>query len=281
MAKTSDNDRTPASFEALRQHAEQGDAAAQFNLGVCFAARAREHTGSGVAKDRAEAVRWYRKAADQGLAAAQFNLGVCFDAGTGVAKDAAEAVRWYRRAADQGYAAAQFNLGVCFAAGTGVPKDRAEAIRLYRKAADQGYQNAQKELQFTFREQLTGVLKIVFGFLVGSLLVLFGVFVLFMIALTATETAWNRIGGDTGDYAFYFLITFSAIYTIVILTIGVFLFRRKVTGFFYMFIYFGFSGTSALFLLFGLQFILLALANRKILRARKELLGRSSHQTLS
>ena len=38
------------------------------------------------------------------LLAAQFNLGVCYDKGTGVAKDAAEAVKWYRRAVEQGHA---------------------------------------------------------------------------------------------------------------------------------------------------------------------------------
>ena len=42
-------------------HAEQGDAAAQFNLGVMY------NNGRGVLKDEAEAVRWYRLAADQGL----------------------------------------------------------------------------------------------------------------------------------------------------------------------------------------------------------------------
>jgi TPR repeat protein len=47
-----------------RRAAEQGDAAAQLNLGQCFEA------GLGVAKDLIEAVRWYRTAADQKLPAA-------------------------------------------------------------------------------------------------------------------------------------------------------------------------------------------------------------------
>ena len=59
--------------------------------------------GTGVAKDKAEAVSWYRKAADQGHAVAQFNLGVCYAKGTDIAKDKAEAVSWYRKAADQGH----------------------------------------------------------------------------------------------------------------------------------------------------------------------------------
>ena len=102
-------------------HAEQGDASAQFSLGVMYA------TGRGVLKDEAEAVRWYRLAAEQGNAAAQFNLGLMYANGEGVLKDEAEAVRWYRLAADQGDAAAQFNLGVMYANGEGVLKDEAEA----------------------------------------------------------------------------------------------------------------------------------------------------------
>ena len=42
--------------------AEQGDASAQYNLGVTY------RTGEGVPQDSAEAVRWYRLAAEQGYA---------------------------------------------------------------------------------------------------------------------------------------------------------------------------------------------------------------------
>ena len=43
----------------------------QYNLGVGY------YKGEGVAKDQAEAVKWYRKAAEQNLAKAQYSLGVC------------------------------------------------------------------------------------------------------------------------------------------------------------------------------------------------------------
>ena len=55
-----------------RLAAEQGDASAQYNLGVMYA------KGRGVLKDEAEAVRWYRLAAEQGDAYAQNNLGVMY-----------------------------------------------------------------------------------------------------------------------------------------------------------------------------------------------------------
>ncbi len=56
-------------FSEWKPLAEQGNAGAQFNLGVMY------YKGRGVPQDYAEAVKWYRKAAEQGNAGAQFNLG--------------------------------------------------------------------------------------------------------------------------------------------------------------------------------------------------------------
>ncbi len=80
-------------FHRLRLAADQGDAYAQCNLGMCYA------NGTGVAKDESEAVRYFRLGAQQGNATAQCNLGACYDNGTGIAKDEREAVRYYRLAA--------------------------------------------------------------------------------------------------------------------------------------------------------------------------------------
>ncbi|MBF0460152.1 MAG: caspase family protein [Magnetococcales bacterium] len=57
-----------SALEQVRKAAEQGDAKAQFNLGVLY------ENGTGVRKDVAEAVNWYRKAAEQGHEAARTNL---------------------------------------------------------------------------------------------------------------------------------------------------------------------------------------------------------------
>ena len=116
-----DNEALP-----FRRAAEQGDAIAQFNLGVMY------HTGSGVPKDDQKAVLWYRKAAEQGHAGAQSNLGVMYDVGSGVPKDDRQAALWYRKAAEQGLARAQFNLGLMYADGEGVPEDDREAVQWYR-----------------------------------------------------------------------------------------------------------------------------------------------------
>jgi TPR repeat protein len=73
----------------FRSAAEQGDAAAQNNLGFMY------ESGRGVAQDYQEAVKWYRLAAEQGNAIAQSNLGVVYSEGKGVAQDYREAVKWY------------------------------------------------------------------------------------------------------------------------------------------------------------------------------------------
>ena len=65
-------------LNTFRPLAEQGDAQAQFKLGVMY------HQGLGVEQDYGEAIRWYRQATDQGLASAQSNLGGMYRHGLGV-----------------------------------------------------------------------------------------------------------------------------------------------------------------------------------------------------
>ena len=48
-----------------RKAVEQGDASAQFNLGLCYG------KGQGVAQSHSEAEKWFRKAAEQGDTEAQ------------------------------------------------------------------------------------------------------------------------------------------------------------------------------------------------------------------
>ena len=126
------------------------EAAAQYNLGVMY------HHGTGVPKDYAEAVKWWRLAAEQGFARAQSNLGVMYANGEGVAQDYDEAMRLYRLAAEQGLARAQHNLGNMYENGRGVAVDDAEALRWYRLAAEQGLADAQFNLGWMYDEG-TGV----------------------------------------------------------------------------------------------------------------------------
>mgnify|MGYP000046908671 CR=1 FL=1 len=78
-------------FEETKKLAEQGDAEAQFNLGVIY------DYGEGVPENDKEAVKWYRKSAEQGNAKAQGNLGVRNGKGEGVPENDAEAVKGKRK----------------------------------------------------------------------------------------------------------------------------------------------------------------------------------------
>jgi TPR repeat protein len=118
-------------FNETKARAERGDAKAQYNLGVCY------KNGEGVAKDKVEAVKWYRKAAEQGSIAAQFGLGFMYQEGEGVPKNGVEAIKWYRMAAEQGNLGAECNLAAMYNNGDGVPQDYQEAAKWYRKAAEQ------------------------------------------------------------------------------------------------------------------------------------------------
>ena len=124
---------------ALRKKAEQGDADAQFNLGLRYV------SGEGVPKNHKEAVKWYRLSAEQGFAKAQCNLGVCYAKGKDVPQDNKEAVRWYRLSAEQGDVNAQYNLGVRYYEGKGVPRDYVQAYAWLSMAMAQGEEKAKSD----------------------------------------------------------------------------------------------------------------------------------------
>ena len=150
----------------LHDEAETGDAETQFALGTCYAFE------NGVAGNRKEAGKWFRKAAAQGHITAR---GACLLYGLGVGKnpeeaeklfrgeaekgdawaqlllgwclgkrDVKDAVGWFRKSALQGNAVAQFQLAVCYFDGEGgIAKDPAEAEKWLKKSAEQGHGPAQ------------------------------------------------------------------------------------------------------------------------------------------
>ncbi len=88
-------------FQELSPLAEQGNAAAQYNLGSLY------YRDQGVEKDYAEAAKWYRKAAEQGNADAQYRLGDMYLFGRFFPKDFKIATEWYLKAYKQGHAGAR------------------------------------------------------------------------------------------------------------------------------------------------------------------------------
>jgi len=86
--------------------AEQGDAKAQFNLGIMY------YEGTGVPENDTEAVKWYRMAAEQGDVSAQYNLGNMYGKGEGVPEDYVKAYMWWLLAKAQGDKEAAGNLDI-------------------------------------------------------------------------------------------------------------------------------------------------------------------------
>ena len=78
--------------------AEQGNASAQFGLGVMF------YDGIGVPQDYKTALKWYKLAAEQGSANAQYQLSVMYGLGHGVIQDWVYAHMWGNLAAKKGNA---------------------------------------------------------------------------------------------------------------------------------------------------------------------------------
>lgn len=124
-------------FERLKQHAEQSDATAQFQLAAMYA------DGRGVAKDVHQAIKYYVQAAQQGHASAQFHLGRLYES-QGFVQDQQKAVYWYSRAGEQGYSLKY--LAAMYYEGRGVQQDYAQAFKLFQTSAEAGDIDSQYQL---------------------------------------------------------------------------------------------------------------------------------------
>lgn len=131
--------------------AKQGDADAQYNLGLLHA------NGWGVPKNPREAMRWYTLAARQGVADAQFNLGLFYAEGLGTFRSDRDAVEWWELAAKRDHAEARFNLGLMYAYGRGCDQETSAAIREWEAAAARGHPGAAATLKRVYTEGLFGV----------------------------------------------------------------------------------------------------------------------------
>jgi|GEM_PF-2564724 len=159
----------------LRPLAEQGDARAQYNLGVMYG------NGNGVLKDNKICLKWYTLAAEQGHADAQYNLGAMWDNGKGIVESNQAAVKWYTLAAKQGDADAQYNLGAMWDNGKGIVESNQAAVKWYTLAVEQGHLGAQL---------LAGNLTITDG-LVGT----------DIVTVNSTNWADGINGGVTSNYS--------------------------------------------------------------------------------
>lgn len=113
-------------MEELIKQAEQGNAEAQFRLGMAY------YNGDKIEKDEEKAFEWWMKAAEQGVEDAAYCLG-CIHFKK---KDFHTAIEFYLKAiSDPVINEAAFQLGVIYENGLGVAKNKVKAIEYYKKGA--------------------------------------------------------------------------------------------------------------------------------------------------
>ena len=159
---------------AWRKAADKGSSSAMVELGVLYG------TGSGVARDEAQARKLFERAAQAGnprgvtnLAAlgggstssdpararellakaaetnaeAQYQLGLMLADGTGGTRDDTAARNLFEKAAAQNHAGALERMGAFTQEGRGGPKDSSAAKAYYERAAALGDEDARKALE--------------------------------------------------------------------------------------------------------------------------------------
>jgi len=129
------NRQLPEAISAYRRAADRGSTSAMVELGVLLA------TGSGVAKDEAQARKLFQRAAEAGNPRGVTNLAALSEGG-GAPSDPVKARALLSRAAETNSAEAQYQLGMMIAEGVGGPKDDVAARALFEKAAGQNHPGA-------------------------------------------------------------------------------------------------------------------------------------------
>jgi len=123
------NHQTAEAMAAWRKAVDKGSTSAMVELGVMVG------TGSGVARDEAQARKLFERAAQAGNPRGISNLAAL---GGSVSADPAQARALLAKAAETN-AEAQYQLGMMMADGDGGPKDDVAARALFEKAAAQNH----------------------------------------------------------------------------------------------------------------------------------------------
>jgi TPR repeat protein len=122
----------PDAIAAYRKAADKGSTSAMVELGVMLA------TGTGVARDEAQARTLFERAAEAGNPRGVTNLAA-LSGGGGALADPAKARALLAKGAEANSAEAQYQLGMMIAEGVGGPKDDVAARALFQRAAAQGH----------------------------------------------------------------------------------------------------------------------------------------------
>jgi TPR repeat protein len=127
------NRQIPEAVATYRKAADKGSTSAMVEIGVLLG------TGSGVAKDPAEARKLFERAAKNGNARGVSNLAAL---NGGASSNPAEARALLAKAAEANSPDAQYQLAMMMVEGTGGPQDDVAARALFEKAAAQGHADA-------------------------------------------------------------------------------------------------------------------------------------------
>jgi TPR repeat protein len=122
----------PRASKLFLEAAELGDMDAAYGLSVLY----RE--GTGVPRDRAQAIRWLKRAAEERHIAAMVEYAIALFNGDGVEKSEAGAARFFGKAAQANSPIAQNRLARLYAAGRGVRADTVEAMKWHVLARANG-----------------------------------------------------------------------------------------------------------------------------------------------
>lgn len=134
----------------IRADAEDGQPAAQYNLGVWYL------TGEQGYPEPAEAFAWFARASEAGFAPAQSALGYMHLRAQHVPYDAKEARRLFSLAAEAGFDEAQYRLGELSICGIGGDADQVAGRAWFERAAAQGHQQAQCQLAYCLEQAIGG-----------------------------------------------------------------------------------------------------------------------------
>jgi TPR repeat protein len=129
------NQQLPEAIATYRKAVDKGSTSAMVELGVLLA------TGSGVAKDEAQARKLFERAAQGGNPRGASNLAALPENG-GTPPDPAKSRALLAKAAEGNSAEAQYQLGLMLADGVGGPQDDVGARALFEKAAAQDHPGA-------------------------------------------------------------------------------------------------------------------------------------------
>ena len=117
------------SLEALKQHAEQGDAEAMYQLGRFY------HIGEVVEADYDKAMTLYHRANALGYPLAANNIGALYDD----MGEPEKSVEWFEQGIRQDDKRATINLGRFYLLGIGVGQDTFKGMQMLEKYDDDGF----------------------------------------------------------------------------------------------------------------------------------------------